>query len=120
MYFFDTYAILEIINGNPNYSKFKDLNIVTSILNIGELYYALLRDYNQKTADFWCDKIKFDLIKVTQDICIRASYFRYENKEKKLSYVDCIGYQLALSYNLKFLTGDEKFKNLVNVEFVKK
>jgi len=33
------------------------------------------------------------------------------NKNKKLSYVDCIGYIMAKSRNIRFLTGDEQFKN---------
>jgi len=33
---------------------------------------------------------------------------------------DCVGYVLAIRNNLKFLTGDEKFENKKNVEFVKK
>ena len=42
MYFFDTYAIIEIINGNKDYETFKNQKIVTSTLNIGELYWAFL------------------------------------------------------------------------------
>ena len=38
---------------------------------------------------------------------------------EKLSFIDCIGYYLAKKNKAKFLTGDEKFKNMENVEFVK-
>ena len=48
-----------------------------------------------------------------------AMKFRLANKKKKLSYADCIGYQLAKEHGLKFLTGDKEFENLPNVEFVK-
>ncbi|MEK6852302.1 MAG: PIN domain-containing protein, partial [Nanoarchaeota archaeon] len=57
-YFFDTYAIIEIIKENPNYNRFKDEEIITSILNLGELYYALLRDFNKYKADEWYEKLK--------------------------------------------------------------
>ena len=41
-------------------------------------------------------------------------------KEKKaLSYADCINYSIAEKMNLKLLTGDEDFRDLKNVEFVK-
>ena len=46
--------------------------------------------------------------------------FRLKNKKMDLSYADCIGYIYACENNLKFLTGDEKFKDMDNVEFVKK
>jgi predicted nucleic acid-binding protein len=45
--------------------------------------------------------------------------FRLKEKAKRLSYVDAIGYQLALEKNAKFLTGDKEFKGMKNVEFVK-
>jgi len=32
---------------------------------------------------------------------------------------DCIGYVIAERNKMRFLTGDEKFKNKKNVEFVK-
>lgn len=39
-------------------------------------------------------------------------------KNKNLSYTDCIGYIFAIKNNLKFLTGDKKFNDMPNVEFV--
>lgn len=119
MYFFDTFAIIEVIKGNKNYERFKDFNIITSILNVGELYYIHLKEYNKKTADFWYKKIKFDLVEIAPEIIVKAMYFRFLNKEKNLSLVDCVGYILALSKQIKFLTGDKEFKDLPNVEFVK-
>jgi len=46
---------------------------------------------------------------------------RLELRKKKLdlSYADAIGYAVSLRLMLMFLTGDEAFKNLENVEFVK-
>ena len=47
--------------------------------------------------------------------------FRLEMKLKKknLSYVDALGYIIAKKNKIKFLTGNNEFKNLENVEFVK-
>ena len=36
-----------------------------------------------------------------------------------LSYVDCIGYMISRQLGIKFLTGDEQFKDFEGVEFVK-
>jgi len=41
-------------------------------------------------------------------------------KHKDLSIPDVIGYIVAKRYGAKFLTGDEGFRNMENVEFVKK
>lgn len=119
-YFFDSYAIIELILENKNYEKFKEEMISTSTLNLMEVYYFLLRTYNKQTADFWMRKLKFNLSNIIKlDVALKSSYFRFSNKKEKLSYVDCLGYILSGEMNLRFLTGDEKFKNKENVEFVK-
>lgn len=38
---------------------------------------------------------------------------------KKLSYADCLGYIIALREKIEFFTGEDDFKGLHNVEFVK-
>ena len=118
-YFFDTYAIIEIIEENKSYEKYKEEEIVTSILNLGELYYALLKESGEKTADSWHEKLRQSAIMIDAEIVKKAMKFRMENKGKKFSYVDCVGYVLAKERNLRFLTGDEGFKDMENVEFVK-
>jgi predicted nucleic acid-binding protein len=45
--------------------------------------------------------------------------FKLKYKKEHLSYVDCIGWAKAKELGIKFLTGDEKFEDKDNVEFVK-
>ncbi len=119
-YFFDSYAIIEIIKGNENYLRFKDLQVVTTSLNAAEVYYYLLREFNEKTADYWIKRFNFDLINLIRlDDAINATKLKFWNKKEKLSYIGCIGYILSKILQIKFLTGDNKFKNKENVEFVK-
>lgn len=118
-YFYDSYAIIEILEENKNYLDFKSDIIITSVLNLFEFYYYLLRVYNQKTANFWVNNFNFNFLELSPGVSVVASRFRFENKNKELSLADCIGYTLALNNNLKFLTGDAKFKNMENVEFVR-
>ena len=118
-YFFDTYAIIEIIEENKNYDRYKDEEIITSILNVGELYYALLKK-NAEAAEIWYEKLKQSAVLINVEIIKKAMKFRFENKNKKFSSIDCVGYVLAKERNLIFLTGDEGFKEMENVEFVKK
>ena len=40
-------------------------------------------------------------------------------KNKNLSIPNTIGYTVAKRHNVKFLTGDEGFRNMDHVEFVK-
>jgi len=119
-YFFDTYTIIELIKGNPNYEFIKDNVIITSSMNLAELYYSLLLENNKEFADKIINSFNFELIDITSKIAIKSSLFRFQNKKLRLSYIDCLGYILALKNNLLFLTGDKSFENLDNVEYVKK
>lgn len=119
-FFFDTYAFFEIINGNPNYEKYKkDVAIITTKLNLMELHYGLLLSYRKETADYYFDSYSKFVIEITDDIIKLANEFKKVMKTRNLSYVDCVGYVLAKSRNIKFLTGDRQFKDLDNVEYVK-
>ena len=117
IYFFDTYAIIEILKGNDNYEKYKKNKVLTGILNIIELHYFLLRRDEQLARKITLDYSKF-ILPLTLDIIFEANIFRYKNKRKKISTADSIGYVLALKNNILFLTGDKEFKGLDNVEFV--
>lgn len=119
MYFFDTYAIIELINKKKNYEKYGDSRLITSVLNIAELYYHLLLKYNRKTADYVIRKTSFDLIEFGKLECIEAMRYRHSRKKDKLSFIDCLGYILSIKNNLKFLTGDKEFEKQPNVEFAK-
>lgn len=119
-FFYDTYAIISLIEGSENYNKYKSNIITTSILNFAELYNIFLRNQGKQTADYWAKKLNFNFLEIAPLVSIEASKFRFDNKKEELSLVDCIGYILALKSNLKFLTGDEKFRDKDNVEFVSK
>jgi predicted nucleic acid-binding protein len=119
MFFFDTYALCEIVEGNPAYSRFVDEPIVTSILNGGELYYFFLKDSQPAKAEAWFELLRPNLTEVDPATMKQAMRFKHTHKKKKLSMVDCVGYMLAKKLNARFLTGDEAFKNIAGVEFVK-
>lgn len=119
MFFFDTYALIELIYGNPNYSKYKNAKIITSRMNIMELHYRILQIYGREYAEKAYQKFLEFAIEIPDEIIKKANQFKLFHKKQKLSYVDCIGYLLAKVHNVKFLTGDKEFKGMDNVEFVK-
>jgi len=119
-YFYDTYALIEYVNANKKFKKyFQEHMGITSKLNLMELYYAMLKDISKEKAETTYDSF----LPITEDIedetIKKAMQLRLKEKAKKISYVDAIGYQIALEKNLKFLTGDKQFKEMKNVEFVK-
>ena len=118
-YFFDTYALFEIIGKNKNYEKFSDEEIATSIMNLGELYYGLLKNHGKKTALRWFNKFKNVIIPINENTIRIGMDFKFENRQKNFSFVDCVGYAAAKNHSLIFLTGDNEFREISEVEFVK-
>ncbi len=119
VFFFDTYAIIEIINGNKNYEKYQNEIIYTSLLNIAELWQALLRNFDETNIKGLYSKLNLTILEIDEKLIINSVLFRFHSK-RNYSLPDCIGYLLARKYDIKFLTGDKEFKDLENVEFVKK
>ena len=118
-YFWDSYAIIELIAGNPNYAKYIQERVFITIFTLAEIYWIALREYTEQEADFIYNKYKEGLVNINDEVLKEAIKFRKEHKKKNLSYTDCIGYIYAIKNKLKFLTGDKEFENMPNVEFVK-
>lgn len=120
MIFFDAYAIIELINGNPKYEKYKNTTIITNTLHLSEVFYSLLKKINEKQTTTIINSLNFVFVEINKDIACESAIFKSKNKRKKMSYADCIGYITAKYNNMLFLTGDKEFKNFTNVEFIKK
>lgn len=118
-FFFDSYAIIEIIKNNDNYNNFKNLIMFTTSINIAEVYYSLLNNAKEELATELVNSLNVQLLNINKEQGIKAAKLKFKYKKEKLSYTDCIGYIIAKELNMKFLTGDEKFRNKENVEFVK-
>lgn len=119
-FFFDTYAFYEIIVGNPDYKPFtKDVKIATTQLNLMELYYQLLAIYEKNHALEFFRRYEEFIVPISNSVIIEAMDFRKQYYKKNLSYVDCLGYIIARKMSIPFLTGDEQFREMPNVRFVK-
>ena len=119
-YFFDTYAFVEMLKGNKNYEKYKGCKKITTILNLMELHLSILRDTNEKNARKVHNKLLKHTVPVYDKAIFDGNKLKLKAKGLGLSYVDCIGYAIARHHKIKFLTGDEGFRNIDGVEFVKK
>ena len=118
IFFFDTYAFFEIIRGNPGYETYKDVVAITTIFNLAELNYGLKKEVGVAVADELTSQYEPFVVDATADDVKKAMTFRLQHKD--MSIPDAIGYIVARRYNIRFLTGDDDFKNLPHVEFVKK
>lgn len=119
-FFFDSYAIIEIIKENPKYKIYVNEEVVISLFNLAEIYWSVLNDFGEQKAEEIYSKFRNNVEDIDDETLKEAIKFRKEHKKKDLSYTDCIGYIYAKRNNLKFLTGDSKFEDLPFVEFVKK
>jgi len=119
-FFYDTYALFEIFKGNKNYLNYiSDIGIVTTKLNLMELYYGLFVEFGINVAEFYYNKYKEFCADASDNTIKAAMQFKAQHKKRNLSYVDCVGYAFANEMKIKFLTGDKEFKDMPNVEFVK-
>ncbi|MEK6874785.1 MAG: PIN domain-containing protein [Nanoarchaeota archaeon] len=119
-YFYDTYAIFEILEKNNAYLAYiSDVAIVTTKLNLMEIHFHLYKRHSQEIADRVFDRLTKYTVEVPDDILKAASAFRAQWRRRDLSYIDCIGYVLAKRIGIPFLTGDQQFVDMENVEFVK-
>ena len=121
MFFLDTYALVEVIKGNARYAPYLQMTWMTTKLNLMELYYTLLRLYDEALAEKWYQRLLPMCTVVSDDIVKRAMKLRLQQRKMRnlVSYVGCIGYCLALSVGMKFLTGEKHFARLGNVEFIR-
>ena len=118
--FFDTYALIEIYKENQNYNPYKeDVIILLNKLNLMEFSYFLIKsNRKEEIQEIFKKYLRFN-IDYDQNVLIEAAEIKFKFLKERLSFTDCIGYILAKKHNAKFLTGDEKFRNKENVEFVK-
>lgn len=118
-YFFDTYAFLEILKGNTSYQKYKNVSIITTKLNIFELYLKILRENNEENAEKVMNKYYPYIKDFDKNVVREAAKLKIQLNKRNVSMTDCIGYCFARQLGIKFLTGDTAFENLTNVEFIK-
>lgn len=116
-YFFDSYAVFEMLEGNPNYEAYKKSLTVLTKLNLFEIYYGILKEKGKEKAKELLEKFSERVVDFTNEDIINASEIKKQNPKRSMT--DCIGYVVSLRLNIKFLTGDKEFENLNNVEFVK-
>ena len=119
-FYFDTYALVEITLGAEKYLKFREgVGIFTNKLNLMELAYFMLRiKHGDKIHSILTEYLRYN-VEPSFNALVEAVKMKFLYKKHKLSYIDCLGYMIAKENKVKFLTGDEKFRNMDNVEFVK-
>jgi predicted nucleic acid-binding protein len=115
----DTYALVEIQEGNPAFVDLFHGSFVVTDITLAEFYGVLYRRMGQQTADYWRRKIEPFVVDVSRDMLIVATKYRIDNNKEDLSFVDCVGYMYSIENGIPFVTGDKAFKNKKGVRFIK-
>ncbi|MBO3753829.1 MAG: PIN domain-containing protein [Candidatus Brockarchaeota archaeon] len=116
---FDTYAIIEIIRGNANYEKYVGSSMIITKLTLFELVYYLLKNFKKPVVKRYLAAYGRFVQEFDEPVILESAVIKLKFKDRNLSMTDCVNYVLARFLGVKLLTGDEKFKDLENVEFIK-
>ena len=120
--FADSFALVAFLEGNPRYVRiFRRKKLVTSALNVLEVYATLLRRFNREEAREAAGAFLPVVVEVPPEVALTAAEFRRTMRASKrdCSYIDAWGFAAAKHEGVPFLTGDPAFKHVENVEFVR-
>ena len=117
--YLDTYALIEIHDGNNNYIDLLNNEIVLTEITLSEFYGVLYRRLGEKTAEHWVAKFSPFAVQTTRDILLKASKYKEDHRKENISFFDSVGYVYAQEHGMRFVTGDNAFKGKQGVLFVK-
>lgn len=118
-FFLDTYALIEFVRGNKAYEKYLREELFTSLFNLYELYYNLIKVYPEERAREFYLRFSDFLVPLRDSYIFRAARFKLQHIKREISYTDALGYVIAELEQMRFLTGDKEFRAMDNVEFVR-
>lgn len=118
-FFFDTYALVEFVKGNPAYERYASVKGRTTLFNLYEFYVQILKSYGEDVAKREFETFRSILIDVKDHNIFSAAHFKVKDKKTHFSYTDALGYTIAIAEGLQFVTGDNEFRGLPNVQFVR-
>lgn len=118
---FDTYALIELIEGNPAYLKYANAKMIINAFIFAEFCYVGIRRYRDYLAEAEQKSraVIGSLSAVSPEEIMEAMTFRFSNRQKDVSTTDCVSYIQARNLGVSFLTGDGAFEGMPGVEFVK-
>lgn len=123
-FFADSYALMAHLEDRPSYRTYFDsMRPVTTQMNLLEIAYILHRRHGLSTDELASHLAPMRPFVVTPapTVIPQAAETKHQLRQlsKDVSYIDAWGYATARWLDIPFLTGDEDFRGLDHVEFVK-
>ena len=125
-YILDSYALLAFLQGEPGAKEVEDLiaaddtEITISIINLGEVFYILAREFGEETAaDFEKTVFATPKIKVAVSPWERVRAAARLKALEGLSFADCFAASLAQELDAMLVTGDSEFAALEGKKLIR-
>jgi len=119
----DAYALMAFFEGEPGADLVRDsilkaeegkINLVMSVVNLGEVWYSIVRTNSPGVADQYIGEIMGMAIEVVDadwQLTRQAATFKVNGR---ISYADCFAAALAKIRGAELITGDKELKLLEN------
>ncbi len=120
--FADSYGLVALLAGERRYARiFQSEDVVTSAMNVLEVYATLLRKVPPSEARAVAIGLLGSVIEVPTEVAFSAAEFRQRMRARRrdCSYIDAWGYAAARHFSIPFLTGDSAFEGIDGVRFLR-
>jgi ribonuclease VapC len=122
----DAHALMVLFNDDPGAEEVEKIllkaesgnpRLLMSVINLGEIYYSILRGASKEMADSKSHEIagmRIELVPVDArdlELVRQAAVFK---ATRKMSYADCFAAALAKIRDAELVTGDRDFKAVEN------
>jgi len=117
----DSYALLAFFEKETGFEKVesalitaneRDQNLLVSVVNFGEVYYIVLREYGLEKAieiEKIIQTLPIDIVDVDVNLTKEAAKYK---AFKNLSYADCFAAALAKINKAELMTGGKEFQEV--------
>lgn len=120
-YVLDSFALLAHLEGEARGKKVTEMltkaksgkiSLYISLINLGEVYYIILRERGAATAEetiMLIEQLPLKIAPADRDMVFEAAKLK---AKYPIAYADCFACALAIEKNAKVITGDPEFKRL--------
>jgi len=88
------------------------INLLMSLVNVGEVWYIVARQTSEKEADACIDQLRqlgINFAEVDWKLVRHAARFKSKHK---MSFADCFAAGLAKEHSAQLVTGDKEFQSV--------
>jgi len=112
MAFFEDEPGADFVRGLLQKAVESDTTLLMTVVNLGEVWYAIARNNSPEIADQYIHEIKgmgVEIVEADWNLTRQAAAFKANGN---ISYADCFAAALAKLKKAELVTGDKEFKAL--------